>query len=512
VARPRGSRDRSQGQGLLTILFTDLEGSTAMTQRLGDARAQEVVRAHNTIVRREIAARGGAEIKHTGDGLMATFPSASRAIAAAGAIQAASRAYNAEHPATAFNIAIGLNAGEPVAEDADVFGSAVQLAARTCAEARGGQILATNVVRELVLGKGVLFEDVGSSVLKGFNDPVHLYDVNASGMDEAEAAPARRRQRLVWIGAGFAVALMATLGAIAWYTARGDTGDPADAGATSPEVTEYRVSSSGKSQVDRLIGDCVSEDLVATGAQPAAVTGDLRGSSLSQYEGRFRLSESCDSISATSNTTYDFAESGSLIDFSRGFSRRDIGQIGPTDTTSSDLSTVGVLYGGTGNFSGVTGASACAATTLRDPQAELSSQSECVFRLAPASEHVAVTAVGVSDTLQVTTQLGAAGLSNGFKYLVVYRNNTTSDLVDAVISLRVPESVTLEATAFNGEAVSDAPLSWVLGTLAAGEVGSIEFRMELISSNEDSFSINPRIQAAGADIQQNEPSTLTVVR
>ena len=132
----RRKSGRVNRQGLLTILFTDLEGSTEMTQRLGDARAQEVVRAHNTIVRREVSARGGAEIKHTGDGIMATFPSAARAVAAAVAMQQATRAYNDAHPETAFNIAVGLNAGEPVAEDADVFGSAVQMAARTCAQCR----------------------------------------------------------------------------------------------------------------------------------------------------------------------------------------------------------------------------------------------------------------------------------------------------------------------------------------------------------------------------------------
>ena len=120
VSVRRGSGRRPGGQGLLTILFTDLAGSTALTQRVGDARAQEVMRAHNTIVRREVGTRGGTEIKHTGDGIMATFPSAVRAVASAVAIQRGVLTYSETHPEMAFAVKIGLNAGEPIAEDADV--------------------------------------------------------------------------------------------------------------------------------------------------------------------------------------------------------------------------------------------------------------------------------------------------------------------------------------------------------------------------------------------------------
>jgi class 3 adenylate cyclase len=163
-----------------TILFTDMEGSTTLTQRLGDARAQEVVRTHNTIVRDALKACGGSEIKHTGDGIMASFPSASRALDCAIAIQRAVAEYNAgvgaQGPAP-LHIRIGLNAGEPIAEDRDLFGTAVQLAARICAHAEPGQILAPTVVRELAAGKGFLLADLGQAVLRGFEDPVRLYEV-----------------------------------------------------------------------------------------------------------------------------------------------------------------------------------------------------------------------------------------------------------------------------------------------------------------------------------------------
>ena len=77
-------------------------------------------------------------------------------------------------------VRIGLNAGEPVAEEADLFGAAVQLAARVCARAEAGQILAANVVRELAMGKGFLFSDQGDVELRGFEDPVRLYEVRCA--------------------------------------------------------------------------------------------------------------------------------------------------------------------------------------------------------------------------------------------------------------------------------------------------------------------------------------------
>jgi len=112
--------------GLATILFTDIVSSTEMTQRLGDAKAQELLRAHNAIVRDALAARGGTEIKHTGDGIMASFPTASGALECALAIQRGV----ATRGDASLAVHVGVNAGEPVAEESDLFGTAVQLASR----------------------------------------------------------------------------------------------------------------------------------------------------------------------------------------------------------------------------------------------------------------------------------------------------------------------------------------------------------------------------------------------
>jgi class 3 adenylate cyclase len=162
--------------GLVTILFTDMAGSTTLTQRLGDAEAQEVLRAHNAIVREALKGHGGSEVKHTGDGIMASFPSAAGAIECAITMQRAFAAQNesAEEP---IRVRISLNAGEPIAEEEDLFGTAVQLAARICAHAEPGQILTSDLVKGLAAGKRFLFADRGEHALKGFAEPQRLFEV-----------------------------------------------------------------------------------------------------------------------------------------------------------------------------------------------------------------------------------------------------------------------------------------------------------------------------------------------
>jgi class 3 adenylate cyclase len=173
----RGAPSREPG-GLVTILFTDVEGSTALTERLGDAKAREVLRNHERIVREALRAHGGAEVKAMGDGFMASFSSATRALECAVAMQRAFAAHDDEHPETPIHVRIGLNAGEPIAEDEDLFGTAVILAARIAAQAKGKEILVANVVKELAAGKGFLFADRGEVALRGFEGPVRLYEVH----------------------------------------------------------------------------------------------------------------------------------------------------------------------------------------------------------------------------------------------------------------------------------------------------------------------------------------------
>lgn len=182
---PRTRENRYEGP--VSVLFTDIVGSTQLTQELGDEGAQVIVRVHNSIVRKALSAHGGVEIKHTGDGIMATFTKSASAVEGALEMIEGLAEHNRTTPNLALHIRFGINAGEPILEDNDIFGSTVQMAARICDAAEADQILVSMVVRELCGGKTLRFEEAGRYAMKGIEEPVTLYDPRPA---EPEAAPA----------------------------------------------------------------------------------------------------------------------------------------------------------------------------------------------------------------------------------------------------------------------------------------------------------------------------------
>jgi class 3 adenylate cyclase len=169
------ARPRDFDSGYRAIMFTDIAGSTEMTARLGQTRALELVRTHDSIVRAALARTGGREVKHLGDGIMAAFADPSAALEGARHIQRSLAAFNAGSN-DPVHVRIGLHAGEPVAEGADLFGTAVQMAARLCDAAEAGAILASRELcdRASVAGEAI---SLGSIPLKGFAEPVPVYSV-----------------------------------------------------------------------------------------------------------------------------------------------------------------------------------------------------------------------------------------------------------------------------------------------------------------------------------------------
>jgi len=159
----------------VAVLFTDIVGSTALTQERGDDAAQLVVREHNSIVREALALHSGKEIKHTGDGIMATFSQITNAVEGAVAMQEACQRVNSMKPDLGLGLCIGVNAGEPIHEDGDVFGTPVQMAARVLSKAEGDEIAVSNLVREMCTGKSFEFSKKGEYDLKGFPEPVPIY-------------------------------------------------------------------------------------------------------------------------------------------------------------------------------------------------------------------------------------------------------------------------------------------------------------------------------------------------
>ena len=160
--------------GLRAVMFTDIVGSTEMTARLGDGAALELVRAHDALVRRGLEAYGGREIKHTGDGIMASFDNVANSVRAAADIQRRFAAYNADASET-LSVRIGIDAGEPVEDHNDLFGSTVQLASRLCSEAEANGIIVSGFARELCQEDATRFVALGERRFKGFADKAQVF-------------------------------------------------------------------------------------------------------------------------------------------------------------------------------------------------------------------------------------------------------------------------------------------------------------------------------------------------
>ena len=174
--------------GTVTIMFTDLVGSSALGDRLGDVEAQALRRAHERILRREFERFEGRVVKDTGDGFLVAFASARQGVQCAVEVQRAIVGQQAEGRYGELNVRIGLHTGEPVAEAGDLHGSDVDLAARVEAAAEGGQILVSDSTYILARrSPGLDFSSVGERTLKGFADPVELFEVRWSQLPKLTA-------------------------------------------------------------------------------------------------------------------------------------------------------------------------------------------------------------------------------------------------------------------------------------------------------------------------------------
>jgi len=159
------------------IMFTDLKDSTRMSTTFGDTKALHLLHVHNVLTRNALRDHRGREVKHTGDGIMASFDSVLDAVECAITIQKAFAAHNQAEPDAAMHLRIGISAGEPIEEHGDLFGNAVQLAARICAHADPGRILVAGAVRDQYPGKEQSFSDLGEMTPKGFDRAIQVYEV-----------------------------------------------------------------------------------------------------------------------------------------------------------------------------------------------------------------------------------------------------------------------------------------------------------------------------------------------
>jgi class 3 adenylate cyclase len=160
--------------GTVTIMFSDIEGSTALNEQLGDVRWLELLQRHDRIVRKRVKAANGFEVKSQGDGFMIAFPSARRAIECAQGIQRSI----ARELGGDIRLRIGLHTGEAIRRSDDFFGKNVVIAARIADQAEGGEILVSSVVKQLTESAGDIgFEDVGDVELAGLEGTHVVYRV-----------------------------------------------------------------------------------------------------------------------------------------------------------------------------------------------------------------------------------------------------------------------------------------------------------------------------------------------
>jgi class 3 adenylate cyclase len=160
-----------------TIVFTDLQGSTAILETVGQSAFMVLLTEHDLIIRRALVAAHGREVKHTGDGIMAAFDDVASALECSIAIQAGFAVRSPEGLTPELRVRIGVAAGEPVDHNDDLFGSTVTLASRICDAADAGRILASDVVRTLGTERGFVFDGGRDLVLKGFSGPTRVFEL-----------------------------------------------------------------------------------------------------------------------------------------------------------------------------------------------------------------------------------------------------------------------------------------------------------------------------------------------
>jgi YVTN family beta-propeller protein len=226
--------------GIATVMFTDVEASTDITTRLGDDVAASLLATHNTIVLDQVAAYGGRDVRSTGDGFLVVFDSPRAAVSCALSIQR--ELTESEHPV---RVRIGLNAGEVLEDGGELFGAAINLAARVMDRADGGEVLTTDTVRQLAgTLTGASFRSRGRVALKGFDERQRLYEVRPADARPERPPPHRppRRSRRAWALLGAAILAAAIAGAVAIILDSGSA-DAVSVSANSVAVIDPRTRS-----------------------------------------------------------------------------------------------------------------------------------------------------------------------------------------------------------------------------------------------------------------------------
>lgn len=269
---------------IVTLLFTDLVGSSNILDELGDDAADELRRIHFSLLRETVSRFRGREVKSLGDGLMVVFPSALDAISCSIRMQQAVAAHNEEQPESELHVRIGLHAGEPITEENDYFGRSVVVAKRLCDRAEGGQILASELVRDIVGSRGgFAFQDLGPMELKGLAQPTRTSAIvwdpttpvteQEDDEDEWPAPPVRIVSRKsMWLAVAVALVAIAGMATAVAFLVKDDPQDDGSstAGPTWTRTDDVDLRGDGAQRINHLVQ--LPNKLVAVGYEE--VDGD----------------------------------------------------------------------------------------------------------------------------------------------------------------------------------------------------------------------------------------------
>lgn len=509
-------RERSSPEGIVTILYTDIVESTRLRQRLGDDASQELFRLHDDILREQIVKHRGYEVKTQGDGFMVAFSDVVDAIACGVDIQRAIAEHNRENPDRELQVRVGLNCGRTIKQDEDFFGTAVVIAARLVALANGGEILVSDVVRQLSGARAdIRFLRHGRRRLKGLAGTYEVWlvpwqHIQLEGMARVWANPAYR------IGALAALVTAVTAGVaggLALTLASGGGGSPA-----VPDLPERTTHFALTGVLHNVSGDCVSEDMVYQGNGEGDLTGDFIGHATATIEGTLYADTACSTGIQTHQYTATDTEGNTISAIIEGpvsVSRAQIEDARPG--TTADRYTV---TGGTGIYEGATGKGTCTSVWLMKPEPDgsipFSREVSCRFRLAmegtPWPDPVMLE-LGAAPT-EATVFGGPSDVPNTVAMAFLYENTRDSAQKGLTVTLPVPEGAQILATA-RGEKqpVPEGERVWKLPDLAPGEIQRFEFTMLLRAADQPSISVVAEMDGEGfARPASTDPVTIQVVQ
>lgn len=510
-------RARASPEGIVTILYTDIVQSTRIRQRLGDAVAQELFREHNRLLREQIEKHSGFEVKTYGDGFMVAFSGVAPAVACALDMQRAIARHNQEEPSRQLQIRIGLNCGETIKEEEDFFGSAVVIAARVMGLAKGGQVLASEVVRELAGEReGIRYVHYGRRRLKGF---ARRYDVwSVAGEERGLGGLARFWAKPSYRLAALALVLAAVAAGVAGGLVLSRTGSGSrTVQVAAPALQEIAFHTSGQATEKPVSGDCVSADLVIQGTAESEVSGDISGHETGTFEVILYKAAGCLRGLLTYSVTTTDLEGNTLSQVSRGpISFATLQIQGTQAATSVDAVTV---VDGTGIYDGAVGQGSCTTLAVTDLDSYVSQiESDCRYEFTTAGAlelfpEPVIVQMGASPT-EATVFGGPADLPNTLAVVVLYRNTRDQPQRSLSLKLPVPAGAQIKATA-SGEKqpVADGERVWTLRDLEPGQLQSFEFSLLLLSADTPSIPLTVEVDGEGfMQPVRSDPVTIKVVQ